>query len=161
MDDYECDPMTSRNLNELMGKNSTPKATDSSSHITKGMESLNVNPQENAVPENPCEGATGRATNTNTPSKGSQSAKKKESQSGKTNTPNQRFVSLRQLCTSPDSQSIDTVKRDLFKEDRDLDDKNKEKNMAGRMKSIPDKLLLRTGKVLKNINFFILMNICG
>ena len=150
MDDYECAPGVSRNLNELMGKHADSTASESS-HITKGMENPGVNTQNNAVAESPSEGAACNTTITKTPSKGSQSAKKKGPQSGKTNTPNQKFVSLRQLCTSPESQSIDSVKTDLFQENKAENDLTKEKEMTERMKTIPDQLLLRTGKVLSYI----------
>ena len=139
-----------QNVNEVTGRTKESTTTyDSSGQITKDFERLTVSSEQN-VPTVSNTGGTTCSTNVKTPSKGSQSAKKKGSQSGKTNTPNQRFVSLRQYCTSPDSESRDSIKKDLFNDEKSARDKSEEEeegNVTRRMDLISDKSLLRTGKV--------------
>ena len=142
LDDFD------QNVNEVSGRNKESTATyDSSGQITKDIERLTVSSEEN-VPTVSHTERTACSMNVKTPSKGSQSVKKKGSESGKSNTPNQRFVSLRQYCTSPDSESRDSIRKDLFDDEKNARDKSEEeKNVTRRMDQISNKSLLRTGKV--------------
>ena len=153
-----------QNVNEVTERNKESTATyDSSGQITKDFERLTVSSEENAPTVSHREETT-CPMNVKTPSKGSQSAKKKGSQSGKSNTPNQRFVSLRQYRTPPDSESRDSIKKDLFNDEKSARDKSEEKegeNVSRRMDLISNKSLLRTGKVpfenlkciIRNMNY--------
>ncbi len=78
------------------------------------------------------------AAKSKTPNKGSQSAKKT-----KTATPNNRHVSLRELCTPPGKQRLSSTRKEP-----DADSGDGEKVLQDRMSSIPDNCLLRTGKVI-------------
>ena len=137
-----------QNVNEVTrGDKKTAVTYDASGQITRDIERLKVSTEENVATASHTEETTA-SLNGNTPNKGSQSAKKKGSQSAKSNTPNQRFVSLRQYCTLPDSESRDSIKKDLFNDEKNARVKSKEEeDVSRRMDQISDKSLLRTGKV--------------
>ena len=100
-----------QNVNEVTrGNKKTTVTPDASGQITRDIERLAVSTEENVATVSHTE-ETSASLNVNTPNKGSQSVKKKGSQSGRSNTPIQRFVSLRQYCTVPDSESRDSIKK--------------------------------------------------
>ena len=112
-------------------------ASASPSQLAKDIKHLTIDSKEER----------GNTMDLKTPTQGSRSSNFKGSHSGRKNTPNQRYVSLRQYC-SPDNVDRERVKKDLFKEDKSEIDKNGEEEIKKRMEEIPDKSLLRTGKVM-------------
>ena len=136
-----------QNVNEVTrGNRKTTVTPDASGQITRDIERLAVSTEENVATVSHTE-ETSASLNVNTPNKGSQSVKKKGSQAGRSNTPIQRFVSLRQYCTLPDSESRDSIKKDLFNDEKNARAESKEEDVTRRMDQISDKSLLRTGKV--------------